>query len=199
MPRRTRRSALSKMQQDSAYSKSAAEKLDWEIWDTISLLSTTQTHRFFVNPLGSGGKTLADTNMINAGLLPQGQNMKIHAIEVLYMSDTVFGTDDIQLFYTMLKETTVEFVVPGKDNLGQWILAKLFGMCQLISLTPTAAGDNLPFNMPTFKGIYPLNYPIKIGAVQSFECRLVHHVAPNASLDANKLLISLHGRLFRMS
>lgn len=198
MARRTK-SALDRLQSDGAYSKRAAEKLDYELWDTISLLSTTLTHRFFVNPLGSGGKTLADTNMINAGLLPQGQNMKIHSIEVLYMSDTVFGTDDIQLFYTMLKQTTVEFVVPGKDNLGQWILAKLFGMCQIISLTPTAAGDNLPFNLPTFKGIYPLNYPIKIGAVQSFEVRLTHQVAPNASLDGNLLMISLHGRLFRMS
>lgn len=194
-----RKSALSRMQLDSAYSKSAAEKLDYELWDTISLLSTTLTHRFFVNPLGSGGKTLADTNMVNAGLLPQGQNMKIHSIETLYTADAAFATADIQLFYTMLKQTTVEFVVPGKDNLGQWVLAKLLGPCQLIPVTPSAAGDNLPFNLPTFKGIYPLNYPIKIGAVQSFEVRLVHHVAPDASLDANLLMISLHGRLFRMS
>ncbi len=191
--------ALQKLQDASAYSKTAAEVLDFSYYDTISLLSTTLTHRYFVVPLGQAGKTLADTNMVLAGLLPQGQNMTVKAIKMFYVTDTAFATADIQLFYDLIKNTTLEFIVPGKENLGQWNLQEIMGMSTMISMIPAVAGDNIPLNMPRYHGVFPLNRSIKIGATQAFEVRLQHHVAPNSSLDGNFMMVSLYGKLIRMS
>lgn len=194
-----KRNALQKLQDASAYSRTAAEVLDFSYYDTISVLSTILTHRYYVVPLGQAGKTLADTNMVLAGLLPQGQNMTVKAIKIFYTTDSAFATADLQLFYTMIKNTTLEFIVPGKENLGQWNLQEIIGQSTMIPVIPTVAGDNIPINQPRWHGVFPLNRSIRIGATQAFEVRLQHHVAPDASLDGNKMMVSLYGKLIRMS
>lgn len=191
--------ALAKLQDDSAYSKNAGEVLDWTYYDTIKLLSTTQMHRFFTVPLGQGGKTLADTNLPNSSALPQGQNLKVHAIKPFYITDEALATDNLQMVYDVLNNSTIEFVVPGKDSLGTWRLAEIFGSSFLAPLIPTVAGDNIQQIKADFKPAYPLNYAIKIGAIQTFELRLTHHVLPNVALDGNKICMGLRGRLVRMA
>lgn len=192
-------SALQKLQQASAYSKTAAEVLDFSYYDTIDLDTTVLTHRLYVVPLGQAGKTLADTNMILAGLLPQGQNMTVRAIKFFFVSKTNFASVNIQQYYDMVKETTLEFIVPGKENLGQWNLMEIAGMPSMIAFTPTVAGDNEPLMQGRWHGVFPLNRPIRIGATQAFEVRIQHHVAPNVALDDCRLMISLYGKLIRMS
>ncbi len=195
-----RSSALRKLEENGSYSKTAAEVLDFSYYDTMVMATGTLLQRLFITPLGQGGKSLADTNMVSAGQLPQGQNFKIYNFKVFYCSfGGAFATADINFWYQMLSTTTFEFIVPGKDNLGQWTLWEMIGESTMISLVPTVAGDNIPLNQPRYGGVFPLNKPIKIGAVQSFEVRIQHHVAPNAVLDDDKLFISLNGRLVRMS
>ncbi len=190
--------ALTKLQKGS-YSDTAAEKLDYSLYDTLSLLSTTLLHRMFLTPLGQNGKLLSQTNMVLAGQLPQGQNLTIRALKFFYTSADALATADIQTFYTMIKNTTLEFAVPGKENLGQWNLQEIMGAATNVAMTPTVAGDNLPLNQPRFHGVFPLNFPIRIGATQSFEVKIQHHVAPGAALDADQIMISLSGKLIRMS
>ena len=195
-----RSSALRKLEENGSYSKTAAEVLDFSYYDTMIMATGTLLQRLFITPLGQGGKSLADTNMVSAGQLPQGQNFKICNFKVFYQSyGGEFASADVNLWYKMLTETTFEFIVPGKDNLGQWTLWEMIGESTMIALIPTTAGDNIPINQPRYGGVFPLNKPIKIGAVQSFEVRIQHHVAPSANLDADKLFISLNGRLVRMS
>jgi len=191
--------ALAKLQDDSAYSKNAGEVLDWTYYDTISIISTTLMHRFYTVPLGQGGKTLADTNLPNSSLLPQGHNMKVHAINPFYITDAALATENLQMVYDLLNNTTIEFLVPGKATLGTWRLAEIFGSSFMAPLVPTVAGDVIQQNKCDFKPTFPLNYPIKIGAIQTFEIQLVHHVAPNAALDGNKICLGMRGRLVRMS
>lgn len=195
------RSALKRLEEDSAYSKTAAEVLDWTYYDRLLIDGTTPTlvHRLFVTPLGQAGKTLADTNMVLAGLLPQGQNMKVKAIKFLYVTAAAKATAVVTAFYTMLTRTTLEVIIPGKDSMGTWLLSEVLGVSSLFALTPTAAGDNIPLIQPRFHGIFPLNKAIKIGATQSFEIRITHHVAPAATLDNDRIYIGLNGRLVRMS
>lgn len=198
--RMPRSSALRKLEENGSYSKTAAEVLDFSYYDTMVMATGTLLQRLFITPLGQGGKSLADTNMVSAGQLPQGQNFKIYNFKVFYQSyGGEFASADVNLWYKMLTETTFEFIVPGKDNLGQWTLWEMIGESTMIALIPTTAGDNIPINQPRYGGVFPLNKPIKIGAVQSFEVRIQHHVAPSANLDADKLFISLNGRLVRMS
>lgn len=194
-----RPNALRKLADDSAYSKTAAEVLDWTYYDTIKLVSTTLVHRFFINPLGSGGKTLADTNLTLAGILPQGQNMKVKAIKLFLTGADAHTETDLLNIFIMLKNTTIEFVIPGKDSMGTWTLQEMFGISTAVQLTPSVAGDNIPMPQARYTSIFPLNKAIKIGATQAFEIRLTHHVAPNSGLDNDTLMVGLNGRLVRMS
>lgn len=191
--------ALQQLQDDSAYSKRAMEILDWTYYDTFKLVSTVLTHRLFTVPLGQAGKTLADTNLPNASQLPQGQNLKIHALKIFYFGSEARIESELQNIYEVLRNSTFRFLVPGKDTLGTWPLSEVMGTPYLVQLTPSVAGDNIPMILPTFKGVYPLNFPLKIGAVQTFEVEIQHHVAPDAALDNDQIRVGLNGRLRRMS
>lgn len=193
------KSALARLQDKSAYSKNAAEKLDWSYYDGFTMATATATNRLFTIPLGQAGKTLAITNFPLAGQLPQGQNFTIFAIKPFYVTVDTLTSAALLNFYSMLFDTTVEFVITGKDSMGTWTLAELFGVSMMTAFTPTVAGDNEPMVMPDFKGIYPLNIPITIGATGTIELRVTHHVAPNATLDGDRVKISLQGKLIRMS
>lgn len=199
MPRRRTGGALQALQNDSSYSQRSVERLDWTYHDTAVLAAATLTHNLFTVPLGQANKNRADTNLPNASQLPQGQNFKIHAIKARFVSSAARNTAAVQLIYDVLNNTTMRVIVPGKDSLGEWVLAEIFGISSLVALTPTAAGDNIPLISPDFKGIYPLNFPLKIGATQTFKIELQHHVAVNAALAGDKIVVMLNGRLDRMA
>lgn len=198
MARYRKKPALQALQDRSSYSKNAMEVLDWSYYDTAIIAAGTLIHRMFTVGLG-GAKTLADTNMPNNNQLPQGQNLEIRAFKFFYKTDAAKATADVQSFYDLLNRTTFEFTVPGKDTLGTFCLDELFGMSTMFALTPTVAGDNIPLNKGEYRAVYPLNKPIIIGAVQTFEVRITHQVAPAAALDDDLLKISLNGILNRMS
>lgn len=194
------RPALQRLADDSAYSKVAAERLDWTYWDSFSMLSTTLIHRMFVDPLGSGGKTLAQTNMTKGGALPQGQNMRIKAIKFEYMNyGGVWDETDLLNWFKMIVDTTISIKIPGKDSLGQWTLSEIMGISLMAQITPSVAGDNISQPQTKFVGIFPLNKAIKWGAIQSYEIEVTHHVAPNANLDSDRVKLGMNGRLIRMS
>jgi hypothetical protein len=175
------------------------EQLDWTYYDEASMLSTTLTHRLFTNPLGSGGKTLAQTNLTLAGQIPQGQLLDVRAIKAMYVTDAAMATADVQAFYTMLARTTVSIKLGNKETMGQWTLQELIGAATLLALTPTVAGDNIHTIQPKFHGIFPLNKKIILAALTPFEVTVVHHAAPGAALDGNLLKIGLSGILTRVS
>jgi hypothetical protein len=190
--------ALQTLQEDSAYSKKAAEVLDYSYYDT-AILSATLQNRYFVVPLGQAGKTKADTNWTLAGQLPQGQNFKVFCLKVFYNSIAARTTADVGHFYRMLFETTLEIKIPGKDSLGTYKLSEVFGIPSLFNLVPTAAGDNIPLVMSNIPGKIIFNNPMKIGSTQSFEIVVEHHTPVNAALYGDKLTVVLNGRLVRLS
>lgn len=180
---------------------SGGELLDWSYYDTATLVSTTLTHRLFTIPLGGGTpqKTLNVTNMTAGGQIPQGQNFTVHALKILYTTATAFATADVQSFYSMLKNTTVEIILPGKDSMGTWVLQELLGLSVAAAVIPTVGGDNLDFATPRYHGVFPLNIPLVLAALTPFELRVIHHVAAAAALDNDRLQITLSGKLRRSS
>jgi hypothetical protein len=189
---------LERLQQGSA--ARTGEKLDWSYYDTYSLLSTLLTVRLFTVPLGGGAnKTLADTNLETAGMIPQAQRLTIKAIKLIYTSDAALVTADIQFLYSLLDTTSLTFKMTGKDSLLTIKLNELVGSCLNAAVIPTVAGDNLPFIAPLFRGVFKLNIPIVLAALAPFDLRIEHHTAPNAALDGNRIQISLNGRLERLS
>lgn len=173
------------------------EKLDWTYYDSAALAVATLTNRFFTVPLGT--KTLAQTNMTQAGAIPQGQHLTVQAIKVFYRTAAAKATADVQSFYTMLEQTTVSVKLQNKETMGQWTLQELMGASSLFALTPTAAGDNIPLIQPKFHGIYPLNTPIVLAALTPFEVTVQHHTAVAAALATDILKIGLAGTLVRVS
>lgn len=180
---------------------SGGELIDWSYYDTATLAVATTVHRLFTIGLGGGAvpKTLQTTNMTTGGSIPQGQNFTVHAIKVFYNTNNALATADVLAFYNMLKNTTVEVILPGKDSLGTWVLQELFGMSVAAAVVPTVAGDNLDFNTPRYHGVFPLNIPLVLAALTPFELRMTHHVAVTAGLADDRIQISLSGKLRRSS
>lgn len=175
------------------------ERLDWTYYDTATLAVATTTHRLFTNPLGSGGKTLDQTNLTQAGQIPQGQQLQVHAIKVMYRSAAVKGTVSVQALYDLLATTTVSLKLANKETMGLWTLQELTGAATLFAVTPTVAGDNIYYIQPKFHGIFPLNTKIILAALTPFEVTLQHHVAVGATIATDQLKIGLSGTLIRVS
>jgi hypothetical protein len=75
-------------------SKYTVNRPGWEaikqsLYDYTAYAAAGHTQlTFFANPVGSGGKTLSDTNMTLAGQLPKNQEFLIQSIEVFLLPTT---------------------------------------------------------------------------------------------------------------
>ena len=177
------------------------EALDFTYYDTETLVSTTSTSRLFTAGLGQGSpaKTLDKTNLPTSGVMPQGQNLIVNAIKVWYIgTSSKTATTFLVEWYKTLGNTTVEVLIPGKDNLGQWTLIELLGACTAFDVTGSTS-VNTSIIMPTYKGIYPLNKPIILAAQTTFEVKVTHQTAPSSQLDSDMIRIGLNGILRRAS
>ena len=175
------------------------DQLDWSYYDEAIIQAATLTHRLFTTPLGSGGKTLDQTNLTIAGQIPQGQLLDVRAIKVMFTSAAAKATAGVQDLYTFLRRTTISVKLQNKETMGQWTLQELLGANFNVALTPTAAGDNIPLISPKFHGVFPLNKKIILAALTPFEVTVIHHVAPAATMANDSLKIALAGILTRVS
>jgi hypothetical protein len=169
--------------------------VDWSYYDTNPVPAGAGQVRYFVNPIGAGGKTLADTNMIAAGQIPKAQHHRVTHIKSFFTSHAMHSSADIQTYYTLLKQTVFELVIANKYVYGQWTLQELFGIASLFAMTPAVAGDNVPMIQPRFHGIFPLNTPVQLSENTSFEVRITYTVAPVVYVIADLLMFSLYGKL----
>jgi len=171
------------------------DAIDWSYYDTNVIPATMTQTRFFVNPIGSGGKTLADTNMISAGQIPKAQHLRVTHIKVIYTAAGNKGTAQLAGFYNLLKDAVVEFIIANKYYYGQWTLQELFGVSILFPLVPSTPGDNISQIQPRFHGIFPLNTPIDLAENTNFELKVTYCQTPAAYLPADRLMLSLYGKL----
>lgn len=189
-----RNTALDNLQQGS-HGRSG-EVISYSLYDTYLLVSTSAGYSFFKVPLGQGtpAKTMADTNNMLAGVMPQGQRLTVESIKFIIDTPAAM-TDALQKnLFDMLFNTTLEIYLPGKDNLGIWTLAELTGLHLLMPLAATYNGPTT-----TFFCNFRLSVPVILAAQCTFEGRMVHHVAPSAYIDNTKLKMSWAGTLERLS
>lgn len=172
--------------------------LDWEYWDKFTVSTTILEHRLFTVPLGQASKTIADTNLRSAGVLPNGEKMRVYEIAIQYSADSQGDSAYIQSYYEFLKNTSINVLFSGKATQGQWLASRIMGIPQLITIIPTVAGDNVQLNTPDFNGTKILRKKILIPALQTFEVVVQNHIAPNSDLAGDECLISLIGRLDRL-
>lgn len=185
--------------QQGTYS-AVGEKLAYTYYDTIDLAIATTTHRMFQVPT-SGAKTLAETNMKAAGMMPQAHHHTVYNLKMMFTGNAVKDLAFIQSLYGTLEQTTVEFIIDGKANSGLWTLQELMGVAMGYVSTDLAAAAETSQNpsLARFHGIYPLDTEIPLAALASFEVVVTHHTAIAADLVDCKLKIGLNGELLRAS
>lgn len=161
--------------------------LDFLTYDRISTLSTTLAHTMFQAPVGQGGRTLADTNMVQAGVVPQGQHWKIYALRLSVLAPVVVDEDVMLAINAMLSETTMNFVINNKATQYQTPLMEFLGMSLGVAPVLTQAAGSFP----VVKGVIPLNRQLVLAALTPFRVEINHWTAPDASIDGTKIRIGL--------
>lgn len=195
--------ALADMQQGTYSEK--GDIIDWTLWDRFPMLSTILTHNMFVigtggTPPAGGQKTLADTNLQGTQGIPQGQNLVVRAIKIFYFGEAVHTEATIQLLQLMLAQTVLNINIAGKASYGQWALDEIMGNPAGFIVSPAVPGDGPQVGgYARYVGILPLNLPIILAALTTFECTVTHFVTPSAALDGDLVKIGLNGVLMRLS
>lgn len=189
----TRNESLINVQQGTLSKE--GEVLSYSLFDTITLAAATTFHDFYTVPLGQAGKTKADTNMVQAGVMPAGQRLRADFIKVMVVGDTAGMTDtELNAWFHVMFNTSVEIMVPGKENLGIWTLTELMGYSQAMAMAATQEGT-----VPRFSGIFRLQVPILLAAQTPFKVRMEHHSTLTDNTDGMKIKLALSGVLERLS
>jgi len=191
--------------QTGTYSKEG-DILDWTLWDRFEIDGTTPVliHRLFVNGLGTpggvaGNRNLADTNQVGANPVPQGNKLFVRAIKLFYRADEIRTPTEHVEWHDMLANTTLNIKIVGKDTYGQWALDELMGIPVSMMNVPAATNYNPSNSNGRYLGIFPLNLPIVLSSLVSFNVEMEHHVAPAADLDDDLVKVGLNGILLRLS
>jgi len=161
------------------------EEVSTMLYDAVTLGATVLQAILFQDPLGSGGKTLYDTNMRASGCLPLPESFKIHVIRFSMLPDAAI-TDVI----AMMKGTLTVNVGHKKYHTVPLFLLSAGGG---LSLQHEEAGAGTfgygAFGFPSATNLYVLIDPIEIGQNESFRVELNWPVAPGAK----QLWVGLEG------
>jgi hypothetical protein len=182
------------------------EKLDWTLYDTAILASTTTEYKFFQLAEGQGAtpKTQNQTNMTSSAQIPTGQRLRTARIKVWYHAGASLiaaQTPEANLkhIYNFIHNSVVRVLIPGKDSILTMTLQELMGVSVLFPIVPTAT-YNVPIIQPYFHGIFPLNKKIILAEQTNFTVELKAYASnPNAALNGDTVRIGLNGLLERRS
>jgi hypothetical protein len=175
------------------------EKIHWSYYDRLILAAAGTVFPFFQLPIGPG-RTLADTNMTTAGVIPVNQNFKIRALTVNYAQHADIATATIALIYAFIRDVTISMSINGKAPTFQFPLTSLMGIPLLAHTTPAATITDILQSSGKFSGVFPLNVPITLAAQTNFVVNLEYPAALGAiAIVGDFLKISLDGILERAS
>lgn len=181
-------------------------------YQTYGTAGTTQL-TFFQDPVGSGGRTYADTNMTSAGQLPKPQSMLVTAVQVVFISGAAVSVaaapaaNDYWLDMMALFESGwLEFFIGSKTYLRDAPIGKfsndfrLAGHAAASDSTTAAAAQNVQIGYATFAGPKYQITPIQLIANQNFNVTLnwPAAVATPSGVDG-RIGVILEGFLYRLS
>jgi len=198
-----------------AYNPGSVTIVDWEYWDTLTVSAAVPQTTMFSDRLGTGGKTLADTNMTGqGGSLPTGQWMQVWAIRIFGIFTGAVGnatpyslvSAEAQGVLNLLASTTVDIGIANLASQGQWTLQSLAGIPLTGTVLPAATMyAQSAVASPRWHGIYPLNNPITLPEQTGFTVTVIHQdmgatswVTTAPTIAGSKIRIGLVGKLARM-
>lgn len=161
------------------------------------------TQRFFIDPVGTGGKTLADTNMELAGQIPKGQAFLITGIQVELYPGVNIGSaaassfaDDI---YQVYQDGLLVLQIGSKDFVTQGNLMKFAPVNRLAmnsAVTETAAATTRSYLYATAAGREFAIKDLLLESNQNFSIELRELAALPSGADA-RIGVTLNGFLYR--
>lgn len=167
--------------------------------------------QFFQVPQGQSNKTLADTNMTNAGALPSPQSFLIETIEIYFLpGNAISATGAIAAenwndVYDVFKSGWLDLFIGSKSYLQEAPIGKfpprcgVAGVGALADTTSAAASRVTVIDYASFGGpTYQLEPNILLVPTQNFKVSLNWPTAVAISV-AGRIGISLGGILYRNS
>lgn len=165
--------------------------------------AATASQRFFIDPIGSGGKTIADTNMELSGQIPKGQVFMITGIQVeLYPGVGLAGAaasefqDDIMAFY---QDGALKLKIGSKDFVVQGNLMKFPPVNRLAvdsAVATTVAATTINYSYACAAGREFSVAGLTLESNQNFSVELLE-LAALPSGQAARLGVTLNGYLGR--
>lgn len=175
--------------------------IDQPLYDSFRMpAAATSTVSFFQIPKGqpgtafaaAGNKTLADTNLTNAGLLPSPQRFLIQAIA--FVTGISVTLADMRL---LLNGAVFELTIGTKPFLQCPLNFIPGGAGVLNSGSAAAATEVLNHGFPAPQAIKVLTEPIPIDKMENFGATVSWPVAAITLAVATPVQLFLHGTLYR--
>jgi hypothetical protein len=174
---------------------------------------------FFQVPIGQSGKTIADTNMRNAGMLPQPINFLLQSIEIVFLPGILPGTHVTTIaeteftndVYTVAKSGSLELFIGSKTYLEEAPLGRFPPKTRLtvegshaISELQAAAADSeiqVSTDYAAFIGRpYIMDPPLLLVPNQNFEISLKWPAAVALPSGVNgRIGVIMDGLVYRQS
>jgi hypothetical protein len=169
--------------------------------------AATPEQRFFVDPVGTGGKTIADTNMELSGQIPAGQRFVITGIQVeLYPDVAINGTtasnaflEDVYEFYRngalILRIGSIEIIRQG--NLMKFAPVNRLSGTAAVGVANDATGAAILHSSQVYGQAAGREYAvnnIELLANQNFSVSLVNGSALSATARVG---VTLNGWKYR--
>lgn len=150
---------------------------------------------FFTEPIGTGGKTLQDTNMRAGGAIPTGQNLQAEAIELYYVPSTTKTLAQYQEIIDMIGTGVLILDISSKSNQIELPLVQIFGATIPVATSDVNAN---PISRSDFQGVWQLPIEVVLAAQTTFSMQIDWSVDPVASLDGDKLFLCFVGGLLTL-
>lgn len=177
---------------------------------------------FFALPIGQGGKTLSDTNMVLAGQLPANQEFLVQSIEIKFLplvpapsASTVDAAVGVPALATQLNDSylvsrtgNLVFVIGSKPYLQEAPLGRFppktnFEFDAAVALATTVAADSVEARMafPRWTGRPYLLSPaeLRLVSTQNFSITCNWPEGVQAISNAARIGVILDGILYRRS
>lgn len=183
-----------------SYENGAGQWITHELYDTLPFPTTPITMDFFSNPI-SGTKSLARTNLKQAGQLPVNQKFRFSAVEFSLINVSAAGVNTdttIDSAIKVLQQTAWQFIIDGREYDLQFNGASL--LPSMIGLSAATIGVSV--GRFTAKGEFKLGTKINIGSLTSFGLKVgfdPNVATPLTALSGQSALLQvrLQGELLR--
>lgn len=202
---------LAELQQYNVNRPDQVEAIRSSLYDKVTYVDNTSTElQFFQIPQGQSSKTLADTNMEAAGMLPAPKSFLVQTIEIFVFpanglvadGTTIAAAKNIQDVYDLFSVGWLEFFIGSKLYLQEGPLMKFpprSGLTGIQVGTDSTANTGVRVDYVSLGGpVYEVDPWILLVPTQNFKISLKWAAAVNINSNT-PIMVNLGGVLYRNS